>query len=44
MAGGWNSMIFKVPSNPNHSAILSPYDQNQTYVTRSTRQDSDARL
>jgi len=22
MAGGWNQMIFKVPSNPNHSMIL----------------------
>ena len=22
MAGGWNEMIFKVPSNPNHSVIL----------------------
>jgi len=21
MAGGWNQMIFKVPSNPNHSMI-----------------------
>jgi len=21
--GGWNQMIFKVPSNPNHSMILS---------------------
>ena len=21
MAGGWNQMIFKVPSNPNHSTI-----------------------
>jgi len=23
MAGGWNQMIFKVPSNPHHSRILS---------------------
>jgi len=23
MAGGWNQMIFKVSSNPNHSMILS---------------------
>jgi len=22
MAGGWNQMIFKVPSHPNHSMIL----------------------
>ena len=22
MAGGWNQMIFKVPSNPNHSVML----------------------
>jgi len=22
MAGGWNMMIYKVPSNPNHSMIL----------------------
>ena len=22
MAGGWNWMSFKVPSNPNHSVIL----------------------
>jgi len=22
MAEGWNQMIFKVPSNPNHSVIL----------------------
>ena len=22
MAGAWNQMIFKVPSNPNHSMIL----------------------
>jgi len=22
MAGGWNQVIFKVPSNPNHSKIL----------------------
>ena len=21
MAGGWNKMIYKVPSNPNHSVI-----------------------
>ena len=22
VAGGWNWMVFKVPSNPNHSTIL----------------------
>jgi len=22
MTGGWNQMIYKVPSNPNHSRIL----------------------
>ena len=22
MAGGWNEMVYKVPSNPNHSVIL----------------------
>jgi len=24
MAGGWNWIIYKVPSNPNHSVILLP--------------------
>ena len=26
MAGGWNWMIFKILSNPNHSVILLLYD------------------
>jgi len=27
--GGWNQMIFKVPSNPNHSMILGFYSLNK---------------
>ena len=29
MAGGWNWMIFEVPSNPSHSVILTPPSDSQ---------------
>jgi len=30
MAGGWNKMVFKVPSNPNHAVILHPEAVSQS--------------
>uniref|UniRef100_A0A8C9EVC8 Myosin VC n=1 Tax=Pavo cristatus TaxID=9049 RepID=A0A8C9EVC8_PAVCR len=32
MAGGWNCMVFKVPSNPNHSLISLQYDVSSVFL------------
>ena len=34
MAGGFNQMIFKVPSNPNHSLILRFYGESETIISQ----------